>query len=314
MVSQRYCLIFTVISLISLLPADARSDAGSTGMAFLRIGVGARAAALGDAYVAVPGDGFASHWNPAGLARLRGREFTAMHNEWAQGIRHEYGGLALGSERGAIGLSAALVHSGDLERRVRPSAEPLGTFSVYDMALSACYARMVRDDLALGLTGRWLAEKIHVDRASGFALDLGMLYAPPVDGLHLGLAVRNLGKMGELRNESIDLPTDLWVGLSHCGKIPSSGIEVLVTGDLRVPEDGERSVHIGLEAHPAAPLYLRAGYSTEDVRGLTAGFGLVWGGWAMDYAFVPLKQDLGNTHRISLRWRVCSGDERSTGR
>ena len=176
MMPQRHHIIPTILLLLALLLPAAHSDASSTGMAFLRMGVGARAAALGDAYVAVPGDGFASHWNPAGLAQVQRREFTAMHNEWAQGIRYEYGGLAWGAEHGAMSLGAALVHSGDLERRVGPSAEPLGTFSVYDLALSAGYARAVRDDLALGLVGKWLAEKVHADGASGFACDLGLVW------------------------------------------------------------------------------------------------------------------------------------------
>lgn len=309
MVHQRRYVIPVLILLPSFLLSAVQSDAGTTGMAFLRMGVGARAAALGDAYVAVPGDGFANYWNPAGLAFLQGREFMATHNEWAQGIRYEYGGFALGSEGQGLGLSAAFIRSGNLERRVGPSAEPLGTFAVYDLALSACYARRVTRDIALGVAGRWLAEKIHVEGASGVAFDLGVLYAAPVEGLHVGLSLRNLGGMNELKKESIDLPTDLWVGLSHRCEIPASDTGVLVSSDLQIPENGSRRVQVGVEVHPVPPLYLRAGYGMGgEVRALSAGFGLTWDAWTIDYAFVPLKQDLGRTHQISLRWSVCSGD------
>lgn len=48
---------------------------------FLKIGVGARALGMGEAFVAVADDGTAGYWNPAGLVFVRHREVSALHAE-----------------------------------------------------------------------------------------------------------------------------------------------------------------------------------------------------------------------------------------
>lgn len=47
---------------------DVRADISNSAVLFLRIAPNARAAAMGDAYVAIADDANATHWNPAGLA------------------------------------------------------------------------------------------------------------------------------------------------------------------------------------------------------------------------------------------------------
>lgn len=48
---------------------------------FLKIGVGARALGMGEAFVAVADDGTAGYWNPAGLVFVRQQEVSALHAE-----------------------------------------------------------------------------------------------------------------------------------------------------------------------------------------------------------------------------------------
>ena len=55
---------------------------GSSAAAFLEIGVGARATALGNAYTAVSDDPATIFWNPAGLSWVEGRQISFNHADW----------------------------------------------------------------------------------------------------------------------------------------------------------------------------------------------------------------------------------------
>src|SRR5512145_1716002 len=67
---SHFCRVFfgfATLVLMGLEPLCAQEGLGSTG-AFMRLGVGARAGSLGDAYVGAATGPEAIHWNPAGMA------------------------------------------------------------------------------------------------------------------------------------------------------------------------------------------------------------------------------------------------------
>src|SRR6187399_552149 len=66
---------WAVLALALAGAAPARAQ----GVALSRAGSGARAAGMGDAFVAVSDDGTAASWNPAGLAQLRQPEFSFVY-------------------------------------------------------------------------------------------------------------------------------------------------------------------------------------------------------------------------------------------
>ena len=55
---------------------------GTIGGQFLKIGIGARATAMGDAYTAIADDATAVYWNPAGIARVQGNVVSFSHAAW----------------------------------------------------------------------------------------------------------------------------------------------------------------------------------------------------------------------------------------
>ena len=60
---------------------------GSTGAVELKIPVGPRAIAMGQAFVAVADDANAVYWNPAGLNQLGGSEITAQYDVFIETVR-----------------------------------------------------------------------------------------------------------------------------------------------------------------------------------------------------------------------------------
>jgi hypothetical protein len=85
-----------------VLAAAGGTASAQTGASLNRAGSGARAAGMGDAFVAVSDDGTAASWNPAGLAQLRQPEFSLVYmvNDRAQALS------ALRSPDGRMAYSA----------------------------------------------------------------------------------------------------------------------------------------------------------------------------------------------------------------
>jgi len=261
----------------------------------LREGVGARAAAMGEAYTAVAGDQTAAHWNPAGVAALRGKDFVLSHHRSFQGIQQGYGGWAYGNGTRGVALSAGVHGSGGLEYRTGPTAAPLGTFSVFEAAAGVTVAQRLGGGIYVGTSLRGLHEDIASARASGVAVDLGVLYRSRLEGLWMGAAYRNLGRTERLASERIPLPRTFRVGASLVrGAVAGSA-------DYRMPERGDRGLNLGLEYALQERLFLRGGYRTgSKVRGLSAGLGAVHRNWRIDYAYVPSRQGLGASHRVAV--------------
>lgn len=287
--------------------ADVHDKAGTTGMSFLKIGVGGRAAAMGGAYTAVRGDQTSSYWNPAGLMGPYRRSGTLMHCQWFQGIHYEYAGWASRRARDAWGVSLAFQSSGELELRGKhPSRteENPPTFSVYDLAWTLSYARSV-GRLRVGASSKVLHEKIHTQDAWGAATDLGVLYLPRIGGLSLGSVLRNVGRMSAMQDEAAPLPLAWQTGAAYERVLPRLRSAILVALDVQVPNDSWASVHAGAEYRLDGRLLLRAGYQTgSEQRNISAGFGIRQGRLQVDYAYVPFYSDLGDTHRISVGWRT----------
>jgi long-subunit fatty acid transport protein len=68
------------LALATAVLAAATSTAVAQDISLNRPGSGARAAGMGNAFIAVSDDGTAASWNPAGLSQLRKPEFSLVHS------------------------------------------------------------------------------------------------------------------------------------------------------------------------------------------------------------------------------------------
>ncbi len=296
------CLLTLSLALPSGVTGEPYDQAGSAGLAFLKVGIGARAVGMSEAFTAAADDAFALYWNPAGIAGVSGVDLGLMHAEWFQDVRLEYFGAVMGRGKNAFGLSFTFNTTGDIERRDGPSAEPLGTFDAHDLAWGFSYARRLNGRWRAGGSLKALYEKIHLDGGWGWALDAGVLYDTPINGLTAGGSVRNLGPKMTLKDESFKLPSVVTLGLCYRPeKLQFESGGLLLGVDLSKPVDNRLRIHLGGEWHLQDLVALRSGYGIGyDERGLAAGLGLHQGRWSIDYAWVPYSSDLGDTHRISL--------------
>ncbi len=276
--------------------------AGYSGVDFLKIGVGARPAAMGGAYSGIAEGGEASYWNPAGLTQIGHIELTGMHLQWSSDLMYEYVGYGQKFPGlGTFGLSVIYFSLGDIDAR-DDYGLPLPEISAYDACVTLSYARSFTPGLGVGLNLKGLQEKIGGDNATGFAADIGGLYS--LAKLRFGLCVQNLGMKMTYVDEEFALPLTVQVGASY---LPMGSSLVLALGGDYQLENSRGNVRLGAEYWIQDLIALRVGYqyATEDdqlnmLGGLRMGLGIKKAKFGIDYGYEP-SPELGDIHRISLK-------------
>lgn len=271
-------------------------DAGASAWPFLKMDIGARAASLGGTGLINSG-ALAIFANPALLA-FQGGGVTASHNSWFGDTNQEV--LAATIPWGRFGTSMAfrVMNTEGLQYRETPSSEPSGTFGVTDLSLSAALGVSLGSNFGMGAGVKFVREKVWTEESSGLCFDIGLLLTP-ARGLTLAAAAQNLGPGTTMVAREFRLPRSLRAAAGYSMPLPLGAASL--SAEVHKPIDGSPRGGLGLEYQPLQWAALRGGYRINDPSSsLTAGFGLSQSGWTMDYAFVPGKHTLGNTHRFTL--------------
>lgn len=303
----KLCWVIVLFILISpnLYGSDIPDKAGTSGLTFLKIGVGARASGMGEAFTSISGDIYSLYWNPAGIAQHKRIEFAFMHNEWFQDISLEYGALCFGyNDKNVLGVGLTLNQVKDLERRERPTEEPLSYFDQHALSLSFSWGRKLNQKIDLGLSAKFLYEKIDFSSATGLGFDLGGIYYLRPD-LQIGGVILNLGPKMKFENEEFNLPTIYKIGGAYSGEENYFKGSFILSLDLVKPRDNDLKIHLGGEYTYKEMFTLRSGYQIGyDEKNISVGLGLKINKYAIDYAFVPFSSDLGNSHRFSINFKI----------
>lgn len=224
---------FVVLLLVLLLGTFAAESyaVSEAGVIFLMISPGARAAGMGEAFVAIADDATAVYWNPAGLAYQSGREITLMHTNWLPQFGSDlyYDFLAYRQEIegiGVIGANVTYLNLGE-QTRTDENANELGTFNSHEFAITVAYGTRIAENMSIGIGLRFIRSSLSDvgagsekgdGKANAFAVDLGWLYkAGFIRGLSFGLNLSNLGpKITYIdASQASPLPTNLKVGVAY---------------------------------------------------------------------------------------------------
>jgi len=298
---QRKTAILMV--LLSLVPAAAHAgDPGSAGVPFLRVGMGARAAAMGDAYAAIAEDASTVYWNPGAMPAVLGTHVSLTHTEYFLSMRLEHAAVTHETKWGTFGFSFTGLYMDDMERYDEvASALPVGYFGAYDASFAVAYGRYLFPNVAVGLSVKPIWERIDELSADGIAVDAGIFHVSRVRGLNLAAVVGNVGPPMKFVEEEFALPRYVRVGGSYEREITSLEGRLLLAFDLMFPNDDDMRQHIGAEYAYRRMVALRAGYKGGfDSQGATFGLGVMWRNLDVDYAFLPVSNDIGDTHRMGI--------------
>ena len=301
MLRRTITLAAALIIILSCTDAGA-GEPGTSGFVFLRLGNGARASGMGEAFTAVADDATSIYWNPAGLASVDDVELNLTHSEWLVDIRFEQISVVNEMFGGAVGLGFTGLFYGDLDRYGDyPSLTPDGTFNPYDFALSAGYGTDILPNIAVGVAAKLIHSKIDFESATSWAVDLGVTHRSMIEGLTLAATLLNLGPQAKFVEEKFYPPFQARIGGAYLYTAGWLHGDLIAATDIVFPNDGDTKLHVGAEYNYERYLSVRAGYkSNYYVQGLTMGLGLRYKNLRFDYAFMPIEYGLGDSHRFSL--------------
>ena len=300
---MKHCLKYLILVLLTVaFCTSAHAQAGSSGLSFLKLGVSGRGISMGDAMSATVEGAAATYYNPAGIFGNgeSSSQILLMHREWIQDVRAEFLGVSFGlDDESALGFAVNTATVSEIEIRTRPGTVE-GTFTSRDFSAGISYARVISDELNVGITAKFLYEKIFLDESNGLAVDLGAQYK--LDNLSLGLSLSNLGSMNKLRSEKTVLPALARVGPAYTIGLEDISSRLVVASDLLYVFPEKKSyVNLGTELLFNNTIAARAGYQAgSNSRGFSAGVGVLYGLFSLDYGFVPLSSNLGRGHTFSI--------------
>ncbi|MBI5711088.1 MAG: PorV/PorQ family protein [Candidatus Eisenbacteria bacterium] len=303
MICKRHAILCCALAVAAPLPRPAA--ASPAGFAFLEVPAGARASALGGAYASVAQGVDAAFWNPAALEAAKGVQVTGTHYEFFEKLRHDQFAVAGRMLGGGVGLSLRALYSEPIDERDE-NGTLVGTFGSHDLEFAFGYGRRVAPGVSLGGSTLLVRERIANSAAMTYAFGLGGIWEPAgVSGLRLSLSAHDLGPAATYTVDGapgapVPLPAAVQAGGSY-GLGVGTGLTLRGALEGRFTRGRSGVAMLGGELSGLAGAALRAGLRFNDTASsFGAGAGYALQNLRLDYAFVPYRLDLGDTHRFSF--------------
>ena len=321
-----------VLAVLLAAPAAAQEASyhGTSAANFLKIGLGAKASGMADAYVTFGEDASCLYWNPAASSRIGKPSVVFSNLQWLVDTDLNYLAVTVPFDFGTLGLDIAYFTSGDIIETTLEEQDGTGRMvSANDLALGLAYANNFTDRFSFGLKVKFIREQLASAEGSTVAFDVGSVFTTSFPGdLTIGLALANFGSdlqfsgndllvthvvpgspTGKqvpaiLETQSWSLPLFFRLGLSAT-PYKSDAAEVVVAYTLIDSRDYEARHHLGAAVTFLNLFTVRGGYRFNyDEVTFSAGAGVkvdtgALGRLSVDYAYT----DFGNlkgVHQITL--------------
>jgi len=334
---MRHIQILAAVLLAAFVLADVTEaqnrKAGLNGAAFLKIGVGARQVGLGSAVTSLTDDVTNMFWNPAGIALKEGEMLQASftYNKWFADLTQNAAAVSYRLEDiGTIGVGFMSFGVSGIpsDRDLYPDNPDLaalqidqssGDYDYLDLLLMATYSRYITDRLSLGVSFKYISEKIDDQTASAVAFDFGSVYDIGVLGWKIGARLNNLGGDLTFYDFPAALPLTFSIGTSIV-PIDNDMSRFMIALDGVKPQDGLQYYFLGGEFTLMKLVSVRGGYkfnysgmddggnSTRDAINTTVENWSAGAGFMVDLSGLNVRVDYGYTdmdlvdvvHRVSV--------------
>jgi len=295
----RRSIILSTFLVVVLASGLWAKGAGTSGAIVLEEPLGARACGMGEAYTAVKGEIDVLHYNPASLISLPNRQASFSYQRGL--VDDNFISLLYGqpTHLGVFGGAFSYYTAGDIEL-IDLDGNEWTAKAKQDYVIVASFAREFLEKCPIGINLKLISSRVvEAESATAFAVDFGALYQPHLEGLAIGLAIRNLGTNLEFIDEGDPLPLTIRLGSAYQRSF--GGQQILLSIDFPyLVYEQEINPTIGFEYNWRKMIQGRIGYRFNvDDTGLAFGLGFSYQKYIIDYAF-GLANKLGNLHRISL--------------
>ena len=331
--NYRYIFVYLLIFLPSLLLAGF-PKVGTTAAPFLKIGVGARAVALGGNFTALANDVTALYWNPAGITSVPSLAFAATHTSWFANITHDAVQLVVPvGNNSSFGVDLIYLSSGDIEQTTLEEQDGNGIlYNATDLALGFAYARKLTDRFSVGVKAKFIRQTIYNEEATSIAFDFGTMYQTGFYGLRIGMNMANFGGSMTMSGDDLlilnedpisgepietNLKTESWplpiifrlglamdlIGTGQKSLMQNEYHRITISFDGVHPNDNYEIFGGGVEYMWNDFFALRVGYQyTQEVQNFSFGGGLQFKlsgiNFTIDYAYASFG-DLDAVQRFS---------------
>lgn len=303
---------------------------GTSGAQFLQIPVGARAEAMGGAIIGLTNDASSVFWNPAGIAKINNLQAHFSYMNWFDLFDFNAASMVYNIEEvGSFGASIIVMSTDKME--ITTEEEPNGTgrfFDGGDVALSLSYARNLTDRFAVGLSIKYISQRIWNETADAFAFDIGTQYSLDFQNLVIAMSMTNFGPdtkfdgtdldftyrkddnyplsrlvPSRLTTDDFPLPLNFQIGIGF-DILKYDFVKMIGAIDVTHPNDNKERAHFGTELSFFDRFFIRGGYkynySDQDFT-FGAGANIIFENTSVnfDYAY-SLYDILPSVHRISI--------------
>lgn len=271
---------------------------------FLGIEIGARAAGMGNARVALAEGAEAVFLNPAnGKTKYYYNSVLISHNSWIQGMFQETVSFVkdTNSEWGIFGIGISYLNEGTIKKYEMDGSGTgvyIGDINPYAMVIKLNWSAQMIKDLLMGLNIGYMREDIDGYVIQKGLVDIGVTYTGVKD-FSFALVKRNFGRT----IDGYGIFSDVILAAAYKLNMIKYG-ELNTEVDLRVFTFERFGVGAGLEYIYNKIIAIRAGYETDytgvdGLKGLRLGMGVRYEKFLLDFAFEPYG-DLGQAYKVSF--------------
>ncbi|MFQ6618823.1 MAG: PorV/PorQ family protein [Fidelibacterota bacterium] len=278
------CLITTpLFGQGTLFPILGGQRAGTSVFSFLKIGIGARAAAMGEAFVGVANDASTLYWNPAGAVQIGRNELTLEKTQWPVDIQYDYlGYVHRTGAHTALGISLGYLYTDPME--ITTEYQPNGTgeyFAYSDFFAGLTLSQSMTDRFSFGITLKYVEENMARLIMRTGLIDIGTFYWTGYKTLKFCVSLVNFGPQArpegtfmrptreggeeEVRYQLFSPPTIFRIG-SSMNIFESSSSRILLALQLNHPVDNTENFVGGIEYSFKEQIFLRAGWKAQQAE------------------------------------------------
>jgi hypothetical protein len=241
---------------------------------------------MGSAVTASYGDVTNLFWNPAGAAMRQNGYFQAAftHNVWFADLKQNALAATYDLEGiGTIGIGLMTFGIEDIkaDRDVYPGNPILqaleideqtgGTYDYLDLLAQVTFARYITDQLSLGITAKFISERIDDQAATAVALDFGSVYHIGVLGWTIGARLNNLGGDIKFYDFAAPIPLTFSIGTAIT-PVQGENDKLTIAVDAVKPQDNRQYYYTGAEYTLMKRVALRIGYKWNYSNGNDGGW------------------------------------------